>query len=334
MTTSKPINKTFLASLAMIFGFVFLVISAGYIITVASDLIRSLLIFASILAGLLLMGGAVALGWIFYNKALASAEEKYEKRAKRQLAEEQVRNLQADTLTKLIVPTVTRPGEVLHLTHLGGQESKTTIPLMAGSSHVNGHPANTSAPELERWKTVLYLQAQGGSPQAQIAPGQPPILIEQPLPDEVRLMDFLGDGASINDLFLGMGKTQDGQVIPIRRPLHKLSHIAICGMSGFGKSTLVKALAYQIVNAQETAETVMLDAQGMSFTAFDEHPNLKYPIAYDPADIRTTLVELDGERQRRGQLFGEWRGIDGLATYNQVMVKEGLEPPPYDPNFI
>lgn len=137
------------------------------------------------------------------------------------------------------------------------------------------------------------------------------------LPRRVMLADYV-TMPSIRRLFLGLGKWPDGEVRPVSAPLDRLVHIATAGSSGFGKSTFMQALAWQVVNARESVAPVFLDAQGVTFTPFDGAEGLLYPLASDEADIARILAEMVGEMDRRRELYSQHRGIAKLEQYNAV----------------
>jgi S-DNA-T family DNA segregation ATPase FtsK/SpoIIIE len=143
--------------------------------------------------------------------------------------------------------------------------------------------------------------------------------LQPPLPEHVDLAHYVHGQTSLRSIFLGIGRVRDRQVKPVSAPLNQLVHIAIAGSSGFGKSTCMQSLGYQILNAREQPSTVMLDAQGVTFTAFEGNSGLRYPLASDPDDIKAILHELVAEMERRKELFGRWRGIDSLEKYNCIV---------------
>jgi len=131
--------------------------------------------------------------------------------------------------------------------------------------------------------------------------------LQAPLPEQVYLEHY-APAPSVRNLFLGIGRFPDGQVRPVSAPLSRLVNIAIGGGSGFGKSVLMKALAYQVINARENVRPVFLDAQGVTFTEWAGDDRLLYPLGHKPDDILAILLALIVEMERRETLFSQWRG--------------------------
>jgi S-DNA-T family DNA segregation ATPase FtsK/SpoIIIE len=136
----------------------------------------------------------------------------------------------------------------------------------------------------------------------------------------------------VRNIFLGIGRLPDGPIRPVSAPLSRLVHIAVAGSSGFGKSTLMQSLGYQVLNAREQPQTVLLDAQGVTFTPFEDHENLLYPLASEPDEVKAILAELVAEMEKRKTLFARWRGIDSLDKYNGVVSE--AEQLPVVPIFL
>jgi DNA segregation ATPase FtsK/SpoIIIE-like protein len=139
------------------------------------------------------------------------------------------------------------------------------------------------------------------------------------LPEQVDLADYVTGGTSLRHIFLGIGRLPSGHVQPINAPLNRLVHIAIAGSTGFGKSTCMQSLGYQVLNAREQPTTVMLDSQGVTFTPFEDDVRLLYPLASEPKEVKAILSELVAEMDKRKALFARWRGIDSLDKYNGVV---------------
>lgn len=144
---------------------------------------------------------------------------------------------------------------------------------------------------------------------------------EQQLPEYVDLAQYVPGVTSLRSVFLGVGRI-NGNVQPVSAPLESLVHIATGGASGFGKSTFMQALAYQIINARELPRLVMLDPQAVTFSCFLGDDRLLYPVASEPSMIAVILAELVKEMQRRQHLFGHWRGVQNLSQYNRVVAQE------------
>jgi DNA segregation ATPase FtsK/SpoIIIE-like protein len=311
------------STLWTIFGMLLTLLALFYTYLYLRPILDTALTLVIVAVVVAIAAGAGAVIVIAVNQSEASREKRLTLRAERQVveADARMRNAEAERVAaqSKIISTVTKPGEILHLTYLdqAHETSTTVLPTLAGSTHVNGRYIEPSAAEQRNWLTHQALYApKGGS---DLAPVHPLLEagVSQPLPQTYRLSDYVNQ-PSINSLFLGVGKYPDGQVRPVNAPLNKLTHIAIGGSSGFGKSVQLQSLAYQILNASEQTRVVLMDAQGTTFSLYEDHPNLMYPVAVKEKEILLVLKELLGELDRRDRLMNQWRGITNLSDYNRV----------------
>lgn len=218
-----------------------------------------------------------------------------------------------------LVVTVAPPGSQVYASEVNGPLKLTHKPLYLSPGLVADDAHAPSVEEIHRWLLFQLVRTSSGigeSPLAELPQLQPP------LPEQVDLTDYVTEQTSLRHMFLGVGRLPSGQVQPISAPLSRLVHIAIAGSSGFGKSTCMQALGYQVLHAREQPATVMLDAHGVTFTPFEGDSRLLYPLASEPEHIKAILAELVAELDRRKALFARWRGIDNLEKYNSV-VEEG-----------
>lgn len=286
-----------------------------------------------ILGAIALAGVVIALGFAvfgigilregFYRSTERSKQAELDTRLKRLATEEyQVKILKESKLV-----TIGGAGDQIYLTDLL-QNLTTALHLQPGP--VNGIRIEPTDLEVENWR--ISQLAHGKHAPALPSPDQPAQLGagELPaLPAEVHLRDYLFQ-CSLSSVFLGVGRLP-GEVNPrpIIAPLERLVHIATAGSSGFGKSTFMQALAYQALNAPDS-RPVLMDAQGVTFSAFERHPALLARLASDEADILDTLDYLLDEMQRRKGLFSHHPGVAKLRDYNSQVD----EPLPAIPAFF
>lgn len=216
------------------------------------------------------------------------------------------------------------PGYQVFATELAGELANafTHKPLHLAAGPINGGPVQFPLEQLQMW--ALHNLAHSTTRKPDIVnqqPMAPALSAPMSLPEYVDLASHMAHPPSLRSLFLGIGRYPDGQVKPVSAPLGRLVHIAAGGSSGFGKSTFMLALAYQTLNAREAPQLVFLDAKGSTFTAFDGHPHLLYPLASEPADILAVLEALVGEMKRRQKQFAGWRGVADLEQYNKVAAE-------------
>jgi hypothetical protein len=121
---------------------------------------------------------------------------------------------------------------------------------------------------------------------------------------------------------------QDG-VLQIGRSLHgdvhpdwdELGHVLVAGMTGSGKSVLLRSIAHQGI-AQGTG-VVVADLDGATLPMLDGHPSLLRPIARTPQDVAALVQWLLGECDHRAALYSAVDGFpENLNEYNAQVVKQ------------
>ncbi len=145
-------------------------------------------------------------------------------------------------------------------------------------------------------------------------------------PTRVPLTGLLnGSPVSLERLVLGVTVREDGRTEVVRGGMSKLVHVAVGGSSGWGKSNFLRALAYQLVLAQERPDLVMIDLEGATLAPFSRSDRLLYPLADTEDDALAVLQAVNEELDRRKALFGRYPGTDSLAAYN-ARAEEPLAP--------
>lgn len=215
-----------------------------------------------------------------------------------------------------LVLTVAPPGSQVYASEIVGKLRLTHKPLHLAPGPINNETGEPTIDQVSRWSFFQLTQSISRKPE--IATEEMPQL-QSPLPEHVDLTQYVAGSTSIRHVFLGVGRLPNGQVQPISAPLSRLVHIAVAGSSGFGKSTFMQSLGYQVLHAREEPSTVMLDSQGITFTPFEGDNRLRYPLASEPDDIKAILYELVSEMDKRKVLFARWRGVDSLDKYNQIV---------------
>ncbi len=218
-----------------------------------------------------------------------------------------------------LVVTVAPPGSQVYASEVVGKLTLAHKPLYLAPGIVSHKPGAPTLDQIKRWS--FFQLTHNISKKPQIATEEISQL-QQPLPEHVDLSQYVTGLTSLHRIFLGVGRLPNGQVRSVSAPLGRLVHIAVAGSSGFGKSTLMQALGYQVINAREQPSVVMLDAQGVTFTPFEDNKNLRYPLVSEGEDIRTILHDLLTEMKRRKELYSRWRGIDNLDKYNQAVDEQ------------
>jgi len=139
------------------------------------------------------------------------------------------------------------------------------------------------------------------------------------LPDKVLLPDIMPlNGPNLNEIVLGVGLNGDGQAQAITAPLSKLVHVAVGGSSGWGKSVLLRSLAYQVALAPEQAELALIDLEAATFSPFARSNKLRYSIADTETDANNILVDLLGELKKRKEFYKKYPTVESLESYNLI----------------
>lgn len=218
-----------------------------------------------------------------------------------------------------LVLTVAPPGSQVYASEVIGKLNLTHRPLYLAAGPVSTAKDEPTIDQVRRWS--FFQLTQNISKKPEMASKELPPL-QQPLPEYVDLSQYVTGTTSVRNIFLGVARLPGGIVQPLNAPLSSLVHIAVAGSSGFGKSTFMQSFGYQVLHAQERPSTVMLDAQGVTFTPFEGNDNLRYPLASEVDDVKAILFELVSEMDKRKALFAHWRGIDSLDKYNQVVSEK------------
>lgn len=186
------------------------------------------------------------------------------------------------------------------------------------SHYRNGVQTEPSQSEMLTWQTWNALHGTITKTVAAEEIKASEMIIEWP--DEITLDELLpAGGSTLSNIVLGM-TLEGGTPRTISAPLESLVHIALAGSSGWGKSGLIKVLAYQLVSAPEPVELVFIDLEGVTFGTFAQSAKLRYPIIDDKRDIVAVLNDMVGEIEKRKKLFQQFPSIDKLSEYNRLVA--------------
>ena len=158
---------------------------------------------------------------------------------------------------------------------------------------------------------------------AEDAPQLEPVL---DWPAKVPLPSILNGPPSVERLTLCITVRPDtGERQVVRASMERLIHIAVGGSTGWGKSTFVQMLAYQLATAQEPVDLAMIDLKRLTFPIIAGSDRLLWPVATNEHDARAIFVELAGELQRRLELMERAHAPD-MVQYNRANPGEALKP--------
>ena len=121
-----------------------------------------------------------------------------------------------------------------------------------------------------------------------------------------------------------LGIAASGQVAV---PWDALGHLLIAGMTGSGKSTFLRLLAYQAI--ADGGQLILGDLDGATFPMLAGHPALLTPIARTPEEFVEALQRALGEVEHRARLYARIAGYpESLDEYNRLAARAGLDPLP------
>ncbi|MGC8947483.1 MAG: FtsK/SpoIIIE domain-containing protein [Anaerolineae bacterium] len=143
------------------------------------------------------------------------------------------------------------------------------------------------------------------------------VLLSRP-PRLPRRADFPGIQRGVALLGVAAG----GQVVSV--PWADLGHLLVAGMTGSGKSTFLRLLAYQA-----EGRLILGDLDGTTFPMLADHPSLLAPIARTPEEYVVAVRRALGEVEHRTRLYAQVPGFpENLDEYNRLAVRAGREAVP------
>jgi len=122
---------------------------------------------------------------------------------------------------------------------------------------------------------------------------------------------------------VSLGMRFNGQIISMR--WSDLGHLLIVGMTGSGKSSLMRSLAIQAT--RNGIQLMLADIDGTTFAMLAEHPLLFAPIAASPQEALELILKALAECDLRAALYKSTPGFpENMDEYNALAVKAGKEP--------
>lgn len=179
---------------------------------------------------------------------------------------------------------------------------------------------------------ALALAARGIRMEAPV-PGKSVIGIEVPNPEVsvVTLRQVLESTVFQEEeskVALALGRDITGA--PIVGNLQKMPHLLVAGATGSGKSVCINGVIASILVKAKPHETkfLMIDPKMVELSGYNGIPHLLAPVVTDPSRAAFALKKIVQEMEQRYQSFAD-RGARDLERYNDMLVKEGLDPLPY-----
>jgi len=153
-------------------------------------------------------------------------------------------------------------------------------------------------------------------------------------PVQAELPEFIGADRvkhrthSIENLLIGYRIGQNNHLEPVESSIHDLMHVLEVGASGWGKSSWLRLLIYQLAKAPEQISIVAIDPSGSEFNPLKGWSRLTWPVARSVEDAASQLAQVSTEIATRRDLYAQTTATS-LSEYNQyagtVGAKE-LEP--------
>lgn len=141
----------------------------------------------------------------------------------------------------------------------------------------------------------------------------PQVEVETPLPSDVQLDRLLPGNVTLDALTIGL--SNDGPVVV---SLSELMHTLVVGASGWGKSTWLRSLLYQLAITRDSVHVVAVDISGSEFNVLDGWGKLLYPVAHTTDEACAVLSAVSEEIARRRELFAQHPLAGDLAEYNRI----------------
>jgi hypothetical protein len=103
-------------------------------------------------------------------------------------------------------------------------------------------------------------------------------------------------------------------------PWSRLGHLLIVGMTGSGKSSLLRSIAIQAIRSD--IQLALADIDQTTFSALEGHSLLHSPIAATPQQALELIQRVLGECDHRAALYKAMPGFpENLDEYNTLAVK-------------
>lgn len=112
---------------------------------------------------------------------------------------------------------------------------------------------------------------------------------------------------------------------PILIPFSKLGHLLVAGMTGSGKSSLLRSIAIQAI--RNGIQLALADIDQTTFAMLEGNQNLFAPIATTPQAALELIMKILGECDHRAAMYKSMPGFpENIDEYNALAVKAGKEP--------
>lgn len=129
------------------------------------------------------------------------------------------------------------------------------------------------------------------------------LAVEVPRPDAepVRLMPLLRSLTSWPPHTACLGMSDDGRPLLLRLPSPDVAHVLVAGMTGSGKTELIRAIALSLAigNRQSQLQFALIDPKSRGLSPLAGLPHLMAPVATDAEAAMNLFDRLNEEMDRR-----------------------------------
>jgi len=148
------------------------------------------------------------------------------------------------------------------------------------------------------------------------------VILLTSLPKLPRSVELPGD---VPFGMVALGVRFNGQVAFM--PWSRLGHLLIVGMTGSGKSSLLRSLVMQAI--RNGFLLLLADIDQTTFAMLEGHENLFAPIAATAQDALDLILKALAECDARAALYKSMPGFpENMDEYNAAAIKAGKEPLP------
>ncbi len=121
---------------------------------------------------------------------------------------------------------------------------------------------------------------------------------------------------------VALGVRFNGQVVLI--PWSKLGHLLIVGMTGSGKSSLLRSIVMQAI--RNGLKLLLADIDQTTFAVLEGHEDLFAPIATTAQDALQLILKALNECDQRAAVYKSMPGFpENIDEYNTLAIKAGKE---------
>jgi DNA segregation ATPase FtsK/SpoIIIE, S-DNA-T family len=146
------------------------------------------------------------------------------------------------------------------------------------------------------------------------------LTVEMPRADAepVRLLPLMRTVANIPPLAACLGVADDGRPLLIRLPSPDVAHVLVAGITGSGKTELMRTLilSLALTNRQAKLQLALIDPKRRGFAPLSGLPHVIDDVAAAPDAIRALLHRLIAEMERRDH--------DNISSPHIVIVVDEL----------